>query len=241
MALIFQCLSCRALTSAANAMVDDTSAALVCGVCGVANRLPRADSRAATVVDVVVQNVVTPALVAVSSAAPALPMANPAPSAALVPAAPSVAASATFSTEQLDKIRMVIARAPATNERQADLASHFERLLQSWAPAEGHKAILQKASASGELAFLGGSYRAVLQAAPSDAAAKKGQSDLLALAMAQLSPNTGDIMATTSSAKNWMLAGVFLACVLGILAIITMRTDNRTAKGHATDALEAQP
>ncbi|MBI1946098.1 MAG: hypothetical protein HYS27_10400 [Deltaproteobacteria bacterium] len=215
-ALIFQCPACRALVGAARAELQPGRAGLRCAACGAVAWLPEAGAAGeAHVVDVEAEPRVAP------------PRELPAASGALVVAAPSAPAPATimagpFDAELRARLRERLAALPPSGGAQEELAAAFVELLDTWQGEAAHKALLRRASAAGELAFVGQRYRAVLDVAPNDAAARRAQEEVLALAMATMSA-TRDLGAlgedqTVKAKRRALWAGViafaFVAIVL---------------------------
>lgn len=107
--------------------------------------------------------------------------------------------------------------APAT-DTQAALDASFRQLLSRWHDDAAHKAFLALASSTGELAFAGQRYKAVLEAVPGDEKAKKAQGDILVLAMAALGnakdagvPGTGKTRTTLTVVAAALLVAALVA------------------------------
>ncbi|MDP2341224.1 MAG: hypothetical protein Q8O67_09715 [Deltaproteobacteria bacterium] len=168
--LIFQCSHCRALGSTADVVVETDRAGLRCGSCAQTSWLPIAGSSAA-------ERPPAPVLVPVPVPVPvAMAVATPA---ALAP---------VFDEETVERIRKRLSTQPEPAPQQLEVAARFDRLLTStWGSESEHKKLLKSAALEGELAFVGGRYRAVLDVVRDEPRAKAAQQELLTLAMASMS------------------------------------------------------
>ena len=72
----------------------------------------------------------------------------------------------------------------------------------AWQSEAEHKAILKAAAAAGELAFVGGRYRAVLDVVRDEPRAKAAQNELLTLAMATMTSIRSDPSPPSSTART---------------------------------------
>ena len=186
--VIFQCNACRALGSAADVVVagDGTRAGLVCGLCRFTSWLPVSGH-----VDAGAPSWSQDVVVAPPTGLPPPSTTPPpvSPSLALVPTSSSSSslASSPFPSEALEKIHKKLATQPEPNDAQVALQERFSKLLTStWGSEPEHKQLLKAAAMAGELAFVGGRYRAVLDVVRDEPRARAAQQELLTLAMATM-------------------------------------------------------
>lgn len=213
-ALVFQCTACRSLGSAVDVVVasDGASAALVCPSCRFSCWLP-VSGRGEAGVDASVVVAARPALPAASVTAPTSAAPTHAPGTAMTVAASQSLAQPTpgendvaslalvplaslngtglaltgAGLEAADRVRERLARQPAPSTEQVTLHERFDRLLSgNWHAESEHKSLLKMAALAGELAFIGGRYRAVLDIVRDEPRAKAAQQELLTLAMATM-------------------------------------------------------
>ncbi|MBM4279636.1 MAG: hypothetical protein FJ137_02380 [Deltaproteobacteria bacterium] len=93
---------------------------------------------------------------------------------------------------------------------QSGLAARLDRLARGpWNEEAEHKALLETASMTGELAFVGARYRAVLDVVRDDPRARAGQQELLKLALATMK-NAPDLASTNPERRG----GVYAALVI---------------------------
>jgi len=211
--VVFQCTACRSLGTATDIVVaiDGRSAALVCPSCRFSCWLP-ISGRAEGGVDASVVIAARPALPAASAAVPAAADAMTVASSTSMTPATTPAASLTTMTveadvslalvplggmgltsvagaglEAADRVRERLARQPAPTPEQLTLHERFDKLLAgNWLVESEHKSLLKMAALAGELAFIGGRYRAVLDVVRDEPRAKAAQQELLTLAMATM-------------------------------------------------------
>ncbi|MCC7072837.1 MAG: hypothetical protein IT383_16030 [Deltaproteobacteria bacterium] len=232
--LVFQCPACRALVGVTHAQVQGGRAGLSCAACGAVAWLPEATQGSARVVDV------EPA----PHAAP--PRELPAANGALVLAPPTAPMSAAPTTPELaldaelrTRVRHRLAELPAASAAQQELAAAFAMLLEAWNREAAHKAMLQRASGAGELAFVGQHYRAVLEAAPGDPIARRAQDEILSLAMATMTA-TRDLGALAedkgAKGKRQALYAAIIAFAFVAVALWAMRERDALLRRDADSA-----
>jgi hypothetical protein len=124
-------------------------------------------------------------------------------------------ASAPFTDEQRGRVRERLRALADAGTAQQELSAVFERLLAQWHNDAAHKQFLQRASMHNELAFAGQHYRAILGEIPNDAVAKKAQGELIALAMASMSPAAVAITDSASRQRVFLILVIIL--VTGLL------------------------
>lgn len=232
--LIFQCPTCRALVGASQVQVQPGRAGLACAACGATAWLPDAAHGSARVVDVE------------PTVAPAPPPGLPSPSTAMVLAPPTAPAPMTTSTaaSTLDadvraRVRRQLTELPPQNDAQHELAAAFDTLLDAWPGEPAHKALLKRASGAGELAFVGQRYRAVLEAAPGEPAARRAQEEVLTLAMAAMAA-TRDLGALVddkaAKGKRQALYATIIAAAFLAVVLWAMRERAALLRGDADSA-----
>jgi hypothetical protein len=203
--VVAQCPACRALVVVGAVVVDGSRgvdgaprAGLACGACGAVSWLPltttvvTSSPPALTALPppslpiLPAATVVADGPAATATPAPApMPAATTTTTTTTATTAPSALATATFDEDTVARVR---ARFAAPTETQTHLAERFDALLATkWAVESEHKAILKTAAAAGELAFVGGRYRAVLDVVRDEPRARAAQNELLTMAMATMS------------------------------------------------------
>lgn len=232
--VIYQCPACRALVVVATCIVEGERAGLRCMSCRVVSWLPAAGVRSTNLLSE------KPATADESSVPgtqpghsetrvlPAQPSDGPSvetplwsaayrppppvPSSTSVSSVPSAStAMVGWSAEQHGDVAERVAKVAPHSDAQGDLLREFRALFVNWSHAPAHRLLLQKASLAGELAFVGGCYRAVLDVVKQDPQAKAAQSELLTLAMASL-PRDNDVESVAQASR--MARGVLIAVVL---------------------------
>ncbi len=189
MGVIFQCNACRALGSAVDVVLAPQAvrAGLVCCSCGHTSWLPISGKEASagpsttsTTAPLLLPGPQDlPTVTGTSELAVAEAMPDP-----LSRMAERVVGMAVAPAFDVEKVRDRLRRLPAAAPDQAELAQRFDWLLStSWANETEHKRLLKTAAMSGELAFVGGRYRAVLDVVRDEPRAKAAQQELLTLAM----------------------------------------------------------
>jgi hypothetical protein len=214
--VVFQCASCRALTVAGAVFVDDAKrAGLQCTSCGAMSYLPIAgadDARGPTVV------------VDADAAARATPPSRALPASTSTIVAASTSATTSSRAWSGDVHERIVARVAkigdAASPELVGLAGDFDRLLGRWDDAAEHSKFLKKAASIDQLAFAGQRYRAVLEIAPGDAAARKAQGDLMTMAMATFSAQKDLGAITPERSKTVQLALAMAVIVVTVIAAI---------------------
>ncbi len=203
MSVLFQCPSCRTLGVANAARIDGQRAGLQCAACQAITWLPAAVNGASD------ERVDT------------MPFIAPTP--AIIAASPPT--SDAFAEAQRTAIVRLLCADPyrATTDAQRSLADVFQSTLHTWHDDAAHKRLLQQAAQSGELAFVGQRYRAVLEVVSGEPRAKKGQAEILTLAMASLA-QTRDIGTVSGrsgpKASTIVTIVVLVAAVLGVAVVL---------------------
>ena len=175
-AVIFQCGACRALVSTATAHVHaDGRAGLPCAACGATTWLALSAGAAA----VHTPGLAPPAPIAAAVGASAAPV-------LATPSALTAAPSLFLDAAQRDRVVEKLHALGAGGAEKAQLVEAFVQLLPQWTADVAHKALIKRAALQGELPLVGQCYRAVLDALPGDAIAKKAQNDILTAAMATM-------------------------------------------------------
>lgn len=141
---------------------------------------------------------------------------------------------AGFAADDVEKIRARFQVAP--NEQQTLLAERFDKLLSAqWHNEAEHKALLKAAAVDGELAFVGGRYRAVLDVMRDEPRAKAAQNELLTLAMATMTSTRSDSAPSTSSART--IAMIIMVLVIGGGIFMLVRGLLSSLAGGGADGL----
>lgn len=188
-------------------------AGLRCEACGALSMLPIVDASApastagtpsttssALVADIVGASSahgIPPISELVSSATTTPPLPPPALSSSSTGSLPSTSlptptheTTSAFPPDVLDRIR---GRWSAPSQTQELLAERFEHLLRGrWSESTEHTALVKRAAADDELAFLGQRYRSVLDTVPNEPRARAAQNELLTLATAMMTAHTSE-------------------------------------------------
>jgi hypothetical protein len=113
---------------------------------------------------------------------------------------------------------------------QVALAARLDRLARGpWNDEAEHKAVLQAASATGELAFVGARYRVVLDVIADEPRARAAQRDLLTLAMATMR-GAPDLSTTTAGGRSKTyavavaIAGLLFVASVGYFVMLLARS-----------------
>lgn len=223
--IIAQCPACRALMGVSTVVVDGSRnaggiprAGLPCSACGAVAWLPlstgvtvTSSSGLAALPAATTMSLPPPDAVPLTVPVVIEPATTPAPP----PATMSTAMVTAFDDATLDKIRARLAlTTPA--ESQIALAERFESLLTSrWQTETEHKGLLKMAAAAGELAFVGGRYRAVLDVVREEPRARAAQAELLTMAMATMSSQALTPATDTAPGNGKVIAGAILAIAIG--------------------------
>lgn len=190
--MIVQCPSCRALVAVSAVILDEGRAGIRCEACGEVSWLP-AEGATAT-----------------SSAAPA-PTSRPAPTSKPAPISRPATTSKPGAELPVEACRERLLGLPEVDDGARPLVEAFDTLLERWDDFEEHKRLIQRASLSGQLPVLGVRYRTVLEVRPEEPVARRAQQEILALAMATLTPSAA---VDTSGARRY---GIVAAAVTSLL------------------------
>lgn len=236
--VVAQCPACRALVVVGAVVVDGSRApdgtpraGLPCPACGLVSWLPL--TTVATSPPPTLTALPTPSRPVLADATVApdeVPDEVPAPSSASAPEppttttttggpAPPATALALFDDDTLARVR---ARFGSPTETQAHLAERFDALLATkWSVESEHKALLKTAAAAGELAFVGGRYRAVLDVVRDEPRARASQQELLTMAMATMgSQRLAPVEEGTSTTRVVLGALLFIAAGGGLFWVV---------------------
>lgn len=215
MAVIAQCLSCRALIAVERMLVDGDRAGFRCSSCLAVSWLP-VERAAVTALPAPSPLPVVSELPAAAIVDLPLPALAPAATTAIVPA-PAVAvvsAASSFDSDVLERISARLLPPAEEAPRQIELANRFLKLLTQWHNDTEHKQLLKAAAASDELAFVGSRYRAVLDVVRDEPRARAAQQELITLAMATMSSNRALTAPNEQGSSNTIKVAIAVVLVL---------------------------